>query len=123
MILSIGHASTLLYRHAHGAPRQPRSPVDLRAVTAAGRPCLPGGCPLLDFVEALVKDRRCDRRMVADILGAESAVVAAAVTGNFQMMNRVADTASMPVGSGTRRREHELITLGLDRFDHHEERP
>jgi hypothetical protein len=46
-------------------------------------------------------------------------VRAAAVIGNFQMMNRVADATGMPVGTGSRGANAELIAeLGLDRFDH-----
>lgn len=78
---------------------------------------------LLDFVDALLVGSEADltrtrEKLLAD-MGSASLVDAAAVVGNFQMMNRVADATGMPVGKGTLKRTKEWRELlGLDRFNH-----
>lgn len=99
--------------------------VDLRAITEpALDPLIPGGAALLRFVDAVLG--RTGIAPAAKTLGANlgsaGLVDAAAVIGNFQMMNRVADGTGMPVGRGSRIRHAALIDqLGLDRLDHTDE--
>lgn len=101
-----------------------RVPVDVRAVTDPSiDPLLPGGRELIGLVDASVDGGADDegeaREAVRSVLGEPALVDAAAVIGNFQMMNRVADATGMPVGRGSRARSGALIEqLGLDRFDH-----
>lgn len=101
---------------------QTNAHVELKAVTDRSvDPLLPGGIELLDFVDAVLAGRGIEaaRGAVVSRLGEEAAVDAAAVTGNFEMMNRIADGVGMPVGAGTRRRMAAVITdLGLDTFPH-----
>jgi hypothetical protein len=96
--------------------------VDLRAVTDRSvDPLLPGGAALLDLVDASLGDGdlAAARAEVLAELGGAALVDAAAVHGNFEMMNRIADGTGIPVGKGGRVRNAELIeTLGLHRFDH-----
>ncbi|MEE9184546.1 MAG: hypothetical protein V3U39_08730 [Acidimicrobiia bacterium] len=78
---------------------------------------------LLDFVDALLVGAKADltraREKLLEEMGSASLVDAAAVVGNFQMMNRVADATGMPVGKGTLKRTKEWRELlGLDRFNH-----
>ena len=86
-----------------------------------GDPLLPGGTELIGYVNATL-DRSgvaAAREAVVDALGPAAAVDAAAVTGNFEMMNRIADGVGMPVGPGTRTSMAATIQeLGLDRFPH-----
>lgn len=84
-------------------------------------PLIPGGVVLLDFVDATLSDQEvaAARDRVDMELGRSACVDAAAVIGNFEMMNRIADGVGMPVGGGTRRRTADVISdLGLDRFPH-----
>ena len=102
-------------------------PVDIRAVTdGTVDPLLPGGLSLLRLVDAVLArstpDIKAAGETVAAELGSAGLVDAAAVIGNFQMMNRVADGTGMPTGRGSRIRNAALIELlGLDRFDHADE--
>ncbi len=98
-----------------------QQPVDLRSVTDPRvDPLLAGGRELVAFVDAALSGHpETGRDGVEKALGKPALVRAAAVIGNFQMMNRVADATGMPVGTGSRRANAELIAeLGLDRFDH-----
>jgi hypothetical protein len=100
-----------------------QTPVDVRAITDPTiDPLVPGGVALLRFADAVLtrsKDIRVPAGTVAAELGPAGLVDAAAVVGNFQMMNRVADGTGMPTGRGSRVRNAALIDLlGLDRFDH-----
>jgi hypothetical protein len=101
-----------------------QSPVDVRAVTDSTiDPLVPGGAALLRFVDATLARSTAGIEAAAEAvtaeLGPDGLVDAAAVIGNFQMMNRVADGAGMPVGTGSRIRNAALINLlGFDRFDH-----
>jgi hypothetical protein len=84
-------------------------------------PILAGGRPLLDYVNAILSGDSVDeaRDRVRDVISEAAAVDAAAITGNFDMMNRIADGVGMPVGRGTRSRMRGVIKgLGLDRFPH-----
>ncbi len=86
-----------------------------------GDPLLPGGRELIGFVDATFSGNGIAdaRTAVVDIIGKAAATDAAAVTGNFEMMNRIADGVGMPVGPGTRKRMAGIIAqLGLDRFPH-----
>jgi hypothetical protein len=101
-------------------------PVDARAVTdPTFDPLIPGGVALLRLVDAVLA-RSAGIKAAGDSvcaeLGEAGLVDAAAVIGNFQMMNRVADGTGMPTGRGSRIRSAALIELlGLDRFDHSDE--
>ena len=96
--------------------------VDLKAITDRSvDPVIPGGRELLDYVDAILLggDIAQARDAVIGALGESAAEAAAAVTGNFEMMNRIADGVGMPVGSGTRQRLKLIISdLRLDRFPH-----
>lgn len=86
-----------------------------------GDPLLPGGGELVGYVNAALAGSgvAAARAAVVDALGAAAAVDAAAVIGNFEMMNRIADGVGMPVGAGTRKRMAAIIQrLGLDSFPH-----
>lgn len=102
-------------------------PVNVRAITDSSLdPLIPGGDALLRFVDAVLARSTVGIGAAVTVvmaeLGQAGLVDAAAVIGNFQMMNRVADGTGMPVGAGSRRRHADLIDqLGLDRFDHTDE--
>lgn len=86
-----------------------------------GDTLLTGGSDLIGFVNATLSGCGVSaaRTTVADALGTEAAVDAAAVIGNFEMMNRIADGVGMPVGRGTRTKMAGIIQeLRLDRFPH-----
>ena len=100
------------------------TPLEPRAITDRSLdPLLPHGMALLDFVDALLMRSEPDltqaREKLLEDMGPASLVDAAAVVGNFQMMNRIADATGMPVGKGTLKRTKEWRELlGLDRFIH-----
>ena len=104
-----------------------RNPVDLRAVTdGTVDPLIPGGVGLLRFIDAVLARSGAGIQATSEVVRAElgeaGLIDAAAVIGNFQMMNRVADGTGMPTGRGSRIRNAALIDLlGLDRFDHADE--
>ena len=104
------------------------TPVDVRAVTdPTVDPLIPGGVALLRYADAVVAQSTEEIRTTGETLGGDlglaGLVDAAAVVGNFQMMNRVADGTGIPVGRGMRIRNAELIELlELDRLDHTNER-
>ena len=99
-------------------------PLNLAAV---GDPSLPSGIPggnlLLRFVDATLAGTEPAahvREEIAAELGPEALVDAAAVFGNFEMMNRVADATGIPVPPARLDRERDLIeTLGLEAFARH----
>ena len=99
-------------------------PVDVRAITDPSvDPLIPGGVALLRLVDAVLARStdaiKAARDAVRTEVGEAGLVDAAAIIGNFQMMNRVADGTGMPTGKGTRLRHADLIELlGLARFDH-----
>ena len=96
--------------------------INLMAISQpAVDPLVPGGSELLVYVDAILSGAGIGaaRNAVAAAVSPSGAVDAAAVTGNFEMMNRIADGVGMPVGGGPRRRMKQIITdLQLDRFPH-----
>lgn len=79
---------------------------------------VPGGLALVGLVDSFVTgdtaDRDYAREAVQKTLGPESLVDAAAVFGNFEMMNRVAEGTGIPVSPQELEREAEMMqTLGL----------
>ena len=95
-------------------------PNDLTAIVDPMRdPLLPAGPELLAFVDAAVL-RDADelptaRRALLDRAGPAAVVRAAAVAGNFEMMNRLLDAIGVPVS----RRQADLASeLGLRVPDH-----
>lgn len=99
-----------------------KAEVDLLAISQPTvDPLIPGGRQLLAYIDAILNGVgiAAARQAVADAISPDGAVDAAAVTGNFEMMNRIADGVGMPVGGGTRQRMRQIITdLQLDRFPH-----
>jgi hypothetical protein len=99
--------------------------VDLRGVVdPTVDPLVSAGRALVSFVDEMITggDERVRTHLEAEV-GWCGLATAAGVLGNFQMMNRVADATGMPVGTGSRRRLGSLIDgLGLDRFDHLDEK-
>ena len=98
-------------------------PLDARAITdPTVDPLVPAGAVLISFVDTTLSDDTglADaRHRVLDAVGPTGLVDAAAVIGNFEMMNRIADATGMPVGKGTLKRTEEWRAhLGLDRFNH-----
>ena len=103
--------------------------IDLLPIaTGEGDPLIPGGVELVAYVNATLSGENATlsghdiapaRDAVVTVLGPEAAVDAAAVVGNFEMMNRIADGVGMPVGPGTRKTMADVINdLGLDTFPH-----
>ena len=62
---------------------------------------IPGGSELLHFVDAAISGSKAEvtdaQAAVISALGPESLVDAAAVLGNFEMMNRVAEGTGIPI--------------------------
>lgn len=78
--------------------------VELRAVTdRAPDPLLPSGLELLEFSTALLGDdilRLANARHALRLTAGDDGVVrAAAVAGNFEMMNRLVDATGVPIGA------------------------
>ena len=100
-----------------GLPLEMRGLAD-RAVDAL----VEGSGGLLAFVDATLDpgvDPAAARAALEARLGAAATVRAAAVIGNFEMMNRLADGIGIPVGRVTMEREAEMLeALGLDRIAH-----
>jgi hypothetical protein len=99
-------------------------PVDARAVVDPRvDPLVPGGAELVSFVDSALAGSEAEgeasRGELRDALGDDALVDAAAVLGNFEMMNRVAGGTGMPVGRGRLAATEELrAELGLDRLAH-----
>lgn len=79
---------------------------------------VPGGKKLIGLVDAFVGDSAESpqeaRMAVREALGDEAFVDAAAVFGNFEMMNRVAEGVGLPIAPQAIEREAEMMkTLGL----------
>jgi hypothetical protein len=79
---------------------------------------VPGGLALVGLVDCMIEGdisaRPQARATVLEELGPESLVDAAAVFGNFEMMNRVAEGTGIPVPPQALEREAEMMrTLGL----------
>jgi hypothetical protein len=77
-------------------------PVQLSAIAHPDRDSLlPAGRELLEFVTALIRgaeDLSRARDRLVRVVGTAGAVRAAAVAGNFQMMNRLVDATGVPIG-------------------------
>lgn len=87
-------------------------------------PLLEGGRELIDFVDAVHRGEGADvaaaRSALRRRLGDDATVDAAAVIGNFNQMNRLADGAGMPVGPGRLRQTEQLrAQSGIARFYAH----
>lgn len=79
---------------------------------------VPGGLSLIGLVDAYLLgddgDREPARKRLTDELGDEGLVDAAAVFGNFEMMNRVAEGTGISVPPQAVEREAEMMrNLGL----------
>jgi len=98
-------------------------PIDIRAlVDPATDPGTPGGRVILDFVVAVLTYEALDRHhdAMVETVGAEGLVDAAAVFGNFEMMNRVAEGTGIPVPAAAVDREADTVsTLGLEPMRKH----
>ena len=98
--------------HASGQP------IDLRAITdRAPDALLRNGAELLRFVTALIRDHTNldeERAALAATSGPSAVIRAAAVAGNFQMMNRLVDATGVPIGASLR---SIAADLGLDPAD------
>jgi len=99
--------------------------IDLRAIADPRIPLgVPGGNILLRFIDAVTGVSTVDiadaQRDVIEELGPEALVDAAAVYGNFAMMNRIAEGTGIPLARQMEAREEGLIEeLGLDRLKKH----
>lgn len=87
-------------------------PVELSAIAHPDRDSLlPAGRELLEFVTALIRgaeDLSGARERLAHVAGNAGAGRAAAVAGNFQMMNRLVDATGVPIGPTLRAIADEL---------------
>lgn len=94
--------------------------LDLAAVADPSIPIgIPGGTELMAFVDAVIGGGDVSRAHAAvlDALGPEALFDAAAVIGNFQMMNRVAEVSGITVPPQAIDREAGTIeVLGLGRL-------
>jgi len=82
---------------------------------------IPGGTELLRLVDAVISGEssaiRSAQASVINILNPESMVDAAAVFGNFEMMNRVAEGSGIPVAAqAVERMSSTVEALGLRDF-------
>jgi hypothetical protein len=87
-------------------------------------PLLEGGRELVAFVDAAhgsdPEALAAARTALRQALGDSATVDAAAVIGNFNQMNRLADATGMPVGPGSMRHTEELrAAAGIKRFHSH----
>lgn len=99
-------------------------PLEITAVIDPSVPTgIPGGNLLLRLVDAVLADSEPMPQIhgeVIDELGPEALVDAAAVLGNFEMMNRVAEASGIPVPNQFIDRERELVDLlDIERFIKH----
>ncbi|SRR6056297_1271694 len=80
--------------------------IALRAITdRAVAPLLTAGDELLAFVDALLShhdDLGAASAALTEVAGPDAVVRAAAVAGNFQMMNRLVDATGVPIGASLR---------------------
>jgi hypothetical protein len=74
---------------------------------------VPGGSELVELVDSVVDGGNSRRQEARDALleklGPESLVDAAAVFGNFQMMNRVAEGTGIPIPPQALEREADMM--------------
>ncbi len=103
--------------------------VDLRGVASGDEAeigAIPGAGALLGLVEAVLPldgeaadpgIAEAARARVRDELGAEALVDAAAVIGNFERMNRIADATGIPLDPPVNVATEDLRSeLGIDRY-------
>lgn len=106
------------------APHNGYDDLDLRAI---GDPTIPSGIPgggdLLALVDACLAtddpdgDFATAHARIRTELGDAALVDAAAVFGNFQMMNRIAEGTGIPIARQVVEREVDTIrAIGLDRM-------
>ena len=92
--------------------------IDLRAITdRASDPLLTAGRELLAFVTAVIRQDtglEAARTALRQSTGQYAVVRAAAVAGNFQMMNRLVDATGVPIGASLRA---IAADLGLEHLD------
>lgn len=93
--------------------RHTARPADLRAVLDPFSDSLvPAGRELLAFTDAAVfadtAEMPLARRELIQVAGEDATVRAAAVVGNFQMMNRLLDALGVRVGANAMRLANEL---------------
>lgn len=79
---------------------------------------VPGGNSLMQLVDATIagttRTLSDAHEQIVDELGPEALLDAAAVFGNFEMMNRIAEGTGIPLTRRLANREHTLISdLGL----------
>jgi len=88
---------------------------DLRAITdRTVDPLLTAGAELLAFVDALMSHDAslgATSAALVEVAGPDALVRAAAVAGNFQMMNRLVDATGVPIGASQRA---IAVDLGLE---------
>ena len=81
---------------------------------------VPGGNLLLRLVDSVLvaaEPLAAVQDEIVDELGPEALVDAAAVFGNFEMMNRVADASGIPIPAAGMERERQLIeALEIESF-------
>lgn len=93
--------------------------IDLAAISDTSIPIgIPGGnllLQLVDILHGISSDSLADvHSAIIGRLGPEALVDTAAVFGNFQMMNRVAEGSGIPIPQQAIDRESELVAkLGL----------
>lgn len=93
--------------------------LDLRALAdPAIDSGVPGSVVMLALVDAVLANDRdgttLARRAINEVLGPEATCEVAAITGNFEMMNRIADATGTPVSAQAREYlTDELEDLGL----------
>lgn len=94
--------------------------IDVKAVAEpAVDSGVPGGELLLGMVDVFLlgaeAEREHSRTRLLDRLGPEAFVDAAAVFGNFEMMNRIAEGTGIPIARQEIDRESEMMSaLGLN---------
>jgi hypothetical protein len=93
-------------------------PIDLRAITDRAPDAeLSASSELLAFATALVRDDErleAQRAALGAAAGPHAVVRAAAVAGNFQMMNRLVDATGVPIGASM---SAIAADLGLEQAD------
>ncbi len=99
--------------------------IDLSAIANPDVPLgVPGGNTLLHFVDAVTGTSPIPltdvREQIIGELGPHALVDAAAVFGNFAMMNRIAEGTGIPLAKQMESREQGVISLlGLDKLKKH----
>ena len=96
--------------------------IDLRAIVdGAVDPGIVAGRELIDLARTCTQTTpdRTALDAVAVVIGTPAAVDAAAVSANFQIMNRVVDATGLPIGKKRRSDAADMIAdLDLDSFPH-----